>query len=179
LDGRDPGAQVVQQCPAGLIAIRSTPDGLAFAAPPVVRDGPVDDDTLARIKRILGVSDVVDAQWVDNGPGWVAVLLEDADAVLALEPGDLEGLFVGAAGLHPDGDLEVRAFFTGGEDPITGSLNASLAQWLLASGRLHAPYVARQGTAIGRTGRVFITEADGEVWVAGATATRITGSVDL
>jgi PhzF family phenazine biosynthesis protein len=177
LGGRE-AERVVQECAAGLIAIRATPDGLAFAAPPVIRDGPVDDDLLGQITRILGLDDVVDAQWVDNGPGWVAVLLEDAEAVLALQPGDLEGLFVGAAGLHPDGDLEVRGFFTGGEDPVTGSLNASLAQWLIASGRVAAPYVARQGTVLGRTGRVHISEGDGEIWVAGATRTVVSGEVD-
>jgi predicted PhzF superfamily epimerase YddE/YHI9 len=138
----------------------------------------VEEDVLERIRRVLGIDSFVDAQWVDNGPGWVAVLLEDADAVLALEPGDLDGLFIGATGLHPDGDLEVRGFFTGGEDPVTGSLNASLAQWLIASGRIEAPYVARQGTAIGRTGRLYISEADGDIWVAGATRTVVRGEVD-
>ncbi len=170
---------VKQECGAGLIEIRPRPDGLAFAAPPLVRGGPVEPALLDRLRGILGVDDVLDAQWVDNGPGWVAVLLSDAEAVLALKPGDLEGMFVGAAGLHPDSGLEVRAFFTGGEDPVTGSLNASLAQWLLASGRLTAPYVARQGTAIGRTGRVYISQSDGKVWVAGATTATITGTVDI
>jgi PhzF family phenazine biosynthesis protein len=179
LDGREPPARMVQECAAGLIPIRATPDGLAFAAPPVIRGGPVEPDLLERIERILGVEDVVDAQWVDNGPGWVAVLLANAEAVLALQPADLEGLSVGAAGLHPGGDLEVRAFFTGGEDPVTGSLNASLAQWLVASGRISAPYVARQGTVLGRTGRVHVSEADGELWVAGATTMVVSGSADL
>jgi PhzF family phenazine biosynthesis protein len=178
LDGREPPTRIVQETAGGLVKICATQNGLGFAAPPLVRSGPVDGDLLARMKRILGVDDVLDAHWVDNGPGWVAVLLQDADAVLALQPGDLEGLFVGAAGLHPDGDLEVRGFFTGGEDPVTGSLNASLAQWLLGSGRLTAPYVARQGTVLGRTGRVHISEGDGEIWVAGATRTVVSGEVD-
>ncbi len=120
LGGREPPTRLVQETAAGLIKICATQNGLGFAAPPLVRSGPVDADLLARIKRALGIDDVVDAQWVDNGPGWVAVLLEDAESVLALQPGDLEGLFIGAAGLHPGGDLEVRGFFTGGEDPVTG-----------------------------------------------------------
>ncbi len=66
------------------------------------------------------------------------------------------------------------------EDPVTGSLNASLAQWLLASGRASAPYVARQGTALGRDGRVRITaDADGVVWVGGDVVTCVSGRVRL
>jgi PhzF family phenazine biosynthesis protein len=174
--GSDPS--VSQECAAGIITIRETEHGLAFAAPPVVRSGPVEDEMARRIEDVLQ-TEIVDTQWVDNGPGWVAALLPSADAVLALTPDVPHGMFLGVAGPHPDGELEVRAFFTGGEDPVTGSLNASLAQWLLASGRMTAPYTARQGTAIGRAGRVHISEADGEVWVAGATTTSISGSVEL
>jgi PhzF family phenazine biosynthesis protein len=179
---------IVQECAAGLIPIRSTDDGLAFAAPPLVRSGPVQADLLTRIAAMLRIDpgEIVDSQWVDNGPGWVAVLLSDAQAVLDLAPANDE-LNVGVVGPHPlgrDPQFEVRAFFpvdgATREDPVTGSLNASLAGWLLASGRATAPYTAAQGTALGRRGRVHISVDDtGAVWVAGATQTAIAGTVEL
>jgi PhzF family phenazine biosynthesis protein len=179
---------VVQQCPAGLVRVRRTDDGLAFAAPPLVRSGPVDGADLAHIADLLGLAsgDIVDAQWVDNGPGWVAVLLADADAVLAVRPAPID-LDIGVVGLYPAGSpaaLEVRAFFpkdgTTVEDPVTGSLNASLAEWLLRTDRVHAPYVASQGTALGRAGRVHVTlDGDGQIWVGGGTVTCVTGEVAL
>jgi len=178
---RDPDA-IVQECGAGLIRIRRTPDGLAFAAPPLLRSGPVSGEDLARVAAQLRIERdaIVDAQWADNGPGWVAVLLGSAEEVLAVRPGAVD-LDIGVAGLHPDGVLEVRAFAPHHgatvEDPVTGSLNASLAQWLIASGRMQAPYRAHQGTALGRAGRVFITQAGGEIWVAGATVTRVSGGL--
>lgn len=173
---------IVQECGAGLIRIRRGSEGLAFAAPPLVHSGEVDEDLVKRIAGMLGIArgEIVDSQWVDNGPGWVAVLLEDADAVVSLQPRDVD-LDLGVAGLYPaahDPALEVRAFDRGAEDPVTGSLNASLAGWLLGSGRLTAPYVASQGTVLGRRGRVHIsTDADGTIWVAGHTITCVTGEV--
>jgi PhzF family phenazine biosynthesis protein len=182
------GDPVVQECGAGLIRVRRTEGGLAFAAPRLVRSGPVDDALLAHLGAMLGVEreDIVDAQWVDNGPGWVAVLLGSAEAVLALRPKAVD-LDVGVVGPLPEGTseaLEVRAFFPKDgatvEDPVTGSLNASVAEWLLRTGRVKAPYVARQGTALNREGRVQIScDSDGGIWVAGATCTRIEGQVDL
>jgi PhzF family phenazine biosynthesis protein len=182
------GDPVVQECGAGLIRVRRTEGGLAFAAPRLVRSGPVDDALLAHLGAMLGVDreDIVDAQWVDNGPGWVAVLLGSAEAVLALRPKAVD-LDVGVVGPLPEGTseaLEVRAFFPKDgatvEDPVTGSLNASVAEWLLRTGRVKAPYVARQGTALNREGRVQIScDSDGGIWVAGATCTRIEGQVDL
>jgi PhzF family phenazine biosynthesis protein len=179
---------IVQECGAGLVTLRRTPDGLAFAAPPVLRNGPVDDELQARIADVLRIdrSAIVDASWADNGPGWVAVLLDSAEAVLALRPG-LTDLDLGVAGLYPPGSpqaIEVRAFAPGDtgtvEDPVTGSLNASVAQWLIRTGRLSAPYVASQGTALGRQGRVHVTaDGDGTVWVGGGTVTCVTGEVDL
>jgi PhzF family phenazine biosynthesis protein len=187
--GRPRGDAIVQECAAGLIPIRSTDDRLAFAAPPLVRSGPVDAELVARLAAILRIDpdEIVDSQWVDNGPGWVAVLLSDAQAVLDLAPGMLGDLDVGVVGPHPaghDAQFEVRAFFTVDgttrEDPVTGSLNASLAGWLLESGRATAPYIAAQGTALGRHGRVHISVDDaGAIWVAGATRTAIAGTVDF
>ena len=186
--GRPAGADaIVQECDAGLITVRRTEAGLAFAAPPLVRGGPVDEPVAERVARGLGISrsDMVDIQWADNGPGWVAVLLASAEAVLAIRPGPLE-MDIGVAGPYPAGSpeaLEVRAFspqISGGEDPVTGSLNASLAQWLLGTGRATAPYVASQGTAMGRRGRVHISQdGDGQVWVGGGTVTCIDGTVRL
>jgi PhzF family phenazine biosynthesis protein len=191
---RDPGV-IVQECGAGLVPIRRGEHGLAFAAPPLLRTGPVDDAFVAQLAEVLGIDrgEIVDTQWADNGPGWVAVLLRDAERVLSLEPdcsrwageGSLD---VGIVGPYPPGSecaWEVRAVFSDEqgamrEDPVTGSLNASLAQWLLASGRATAPYVASQGTRLGRRGRPRIEQdADGTVWVGGATITRIRGEVDI
>jgi PhzF family phenazine biosynthesis protein len=184
---RDPD-EIVQECGAGLVRLRRSAEGLAFAAPPLVRSGPVDQGLVGRIADMLGIvrEEIIDTQWVDNGPGWVGVLLRDADAVLALRPANVD-LDVGVVGAYPEGHdpaFEVRAFFPVAgatvEDPVTGSLNASLAEWLLATGRADAPYVAGQGTAIGRQGRVRIsTDPDGTIWVGGQTVTRVTGTVEL
>lgn len=181
---------VVQECGAGLVTLRRDADGLAFAAPALIRSGPVDDEHLARVVDGLGLAsaDVVDAAWVDNGPGWMAILVSDVDTVLRLRPGNLgEDANVGVVGRYPPGSpaaLEVRAFFPAGgvtvEDPVTGSLNASVAQWLVPAGRLRTPYTASQGTVIGRRGRVRVSSGDdGAIWVGGATRTCITGTVAL
>jgi PhzF family phenazine biosynthesis protein len=180
--------QIVQQCGAGLVPVRRKEGMLSFAAPPLLRSGPVDESLIVQVVAQLGIArtDIVEAQWADNGPGWIAVLLASAQAVLDVNPSDGD-LDLGLAGPYPPGSecaFEVRAFFPAGgrsvEDPVTGSLNASLAQWLLSSGRASPPYLVSQGTAIGRRGRVRIdADADGTVWVSGATATRISGEVDL
>jgi PhzF family phenazine biosynthesis protein len=181
----EPGV-IVQECEAGLIEVRQG-DRLAFAAPPLVRGGPVEEPFIARIAAILGIKrdDIADAQWADNGPGWVAVLLHSAEAVLALAPPDCD-FDLGVVGPYPPGSpaaFEVRAFFLKdgktAEDPVTGSLNASLAQWLLGSGKATAPYVASQGTALGRRGRVHVTTADDKIWIGGGTLTLITGTVRI
>ena len=179
---------VVQECAAGLVRVRQTPDGLAFAAPPLLRAGPAETETIERLEAVLGLdrAEIVAAEWVDNGPGWVAALLESADAVLAVKPG-YDDLDVGIVGPYPQGSpaaFEVRAFFPKDgamvEDPVTGSLNASLAGWLLRIGRASAPYVASQGTALGRAGRVHVTlDDEGTVWVGGGTVTCIAGELEI
>jgi PhzF family phenazine biosynthesis protein len=184
-EGKD---TIVQECAAGLVTVRRTENGLAFAAPPLIRSGPAEEREIEHAAQVLriGRDEIVDAAWADNGPGWLAVLLRDADAVLALEPGYVD-VDLGVVGAYPDGAetaFELRAFFPKDgstvEDPVTGSLNASVAQWLLGSGRASAPYVAAQGTALGRAGRVHITQdGDGTVWVGGGTVTLITGEVAL
>ena len=179
---------IVQECAAGLIPIRNQDGRLAFAAPPLIRSGAVEESLVQHCADVLNIdrAAIQDAAWADNGPGWVAVLMESAEAVLALEPGYVD-LDLGIVGPYPEGSpqaFELRAFFPKDgstvEDPVTGSLNASVAEWLLASGRAHAPYIAGQGTAIGRAGRVHITQDDdGTVWVGGGTVTCISGEVAL
>lgn len=180
---------VVQQCGAGLVEVRAG-TRLRFAAPPLVRSGPVDPADAQRVTAALGLdpADVVDAAWVDNGPGWIGILLRSADAVLAADPdpGACGGLKAGLVAAYPDGarddgvGAEVRAFYSDGrdfaEDPVTGSLNAGLAQWLVPGGHLPRHYVAAQGTAIGRLGRVHVdVDEHGTTWVGGATHTVVTG----
>ena len=192
---------VVQECEAGLVPIRRQGERLAFAAPPLVRSGPVEAALLGERIAQLGLPPerVVDAAWIDNGPGWMGILLESAHDVLEIErpSGTLPAFDVGVVGLydaHEDRDavasagarpdIEVRAFFADAsgavrEDPVTGSLNASVAQWLIDGGRLEAPYVAGQGTALGRTGRVHVEAADGELWIGGDVTVAITGSLEV
>jgi PhzF family phenazine biosynthesis protein len=186
LDG-DERDRVVQECGAGLVELRRIDGRLAFAAPPLVRSGPPDEPLVAEVAAALGVhrGEIVAAAWLDNGPGWVGVQLASAEAVLAApvavpaSHGD-----VGLVGLHPPGApeaIEVRAFFgvvgQAQEDPVTGSLNASVAEWLLKRGALEPPYVARQGTAMGRAGRVHVSRDGDTVWIGGATTTVVSGTV--
>ncbi|MFN3943313.1 MAG: PhzF family phenazine biosynthesis protein [Allosphingosinicella sp.] len=180
---------VVQECGAGLVRIRRQEDRLAFAAPPLIRAGRPAEAEIVQVADVLRIdrSAIVDAQWVDNGPGWIAVMLHSAADVLAIEPAwHHEGVVdIGVVGAHAEGgdaDYEVRAFFGNGlggliEDPVTGSLNASIGQWLFASGRARHRYVAAQGTRLGRTGRIIVTQdEDGQIWVGGRTATLFHGT---
>lgn len=197
---RRPGV-IIQECGAGLVTIRSNGRRLAFAAPPLVRSGPVSAEDLAAACELVGIDpdpsagSVVDANWVDNGPPWMGVLLRSAEEVLALRPqaANPQDLFVGVVGPHPPGsaadsanncDFEVRGFFPKHgvltEDPVTGSLNASLGQWLTAAGHATAPYTAGQGAALGCDGRVYVDrDVDGTIWVGGDVITCIQGTVEI
>ena len=186
---RDAG-EVMQQCVAGLIRVRrQAGERLAFAAPPCVRSGPLEPDLLARIAAALALRPdaILGHQWVDNGPGWSAIRLASAGAVLAVRPDwpALQGMKLGVVGAHAAGaaaQFEVRALIgegAGYEDPVTGSLNASLAQWLIRSGVAPQAYVAAQGTLLGRSGRVFIECVDGQVWVGGNSVGCIGGELAL
>jgi len=198
--GKPKGEYVVQECGIGLVRLRRDGDRLAFAAPPLRRSGPLDEAEVALIARGLGVAraDIVDHAWCDNGPKWRGVMLASAEQVLALKPDGaiLAGLDVGVVGprgkvgvvgARSGGDecaFEVRAFFPGNnglaEDPVTGSLNAGLAQWLIAAGLAPPRYVASQGTALGRAGRVHVDrDASGVIWIGGASVTCIDGQVVL
>ena len=179
---------IVQQCKAGLISIRREGSFLAFAAPPLVRSGPLEDDVVNKIANAFDLppSDIVRHQWVDNGPGWCAVMLGSAQQVLSLKPNwaALSPLNLGVAGLHGsdhDADLEVRAFIGAGgyEDPVTGSLNASLAQWLIGEGCVNSTYSAAQGTILQRAGRVHLRQISDEIWVGGQVFKVIDGEIVL
>ena len=199
--------RVVQECGVGLVALRQDDDRLAFAAPPLIKSGPLDEADVARIAQGLGVarSDILHHAWCDNGPNWRGVMLRSAAQVLALKPDGaiLAGLDVGVVGPTAEGGasaprgkvgvvgssdadgiaFEVRAFFPGNnglaEDPVTGSLNAALAQWLIGAGLAPARYVASQGTCLGRAGRVHVQQEGDTIWVGGHSVTCMAGEVLL
>lgn len=176
--------RIVQECGVGLVELREQDGRWAFAAPPLHRYGPVEPEVLARARDALGLGegDVLDASWLDNGPHWIGLRLRSAADVLAVRPryDRLGDLFVGVVGPGGAADVEVRAFMgTGAEDPVTGSLNAGLAVWLTETGEVAAPYVAAQGTALGRAGRVHVTAADGRLWIGGDVHEAVEGTVRL
>jgi PhzF family phenazine biosynthesis protein len=184
---RQPGL-VVQECGVGLVQVRRDGPRLEFAAPPVRRSGPLEADVRAKIARALGIeqSDIVQHQWVDNGPGWCAVMLRSARQALALKPdwqalGPLKLGVVAPQEAGHDAAFEVRAFIGGGgyEDPVTGSLNASLAQWLIGAGLAKPSYVAAQGTALQRAGRVYLRKDAENIWVGGDVTEVVSGAVTI
>jgi PhzF family phenazine biosynthesis protein len=199
---------IVQECGIGLVRIRRDGGGadarLSFAAPPLKKSGPLDDADVTLIAKGLGIarSDILHHAWCDNGPNWRAVMLASAEQVLAVKPdaailGKLDiGVVgprgkVGLVGPHassthalPDGiDFEVRAFFPGvsglAEDPVTGSLNAGIASWLISAGLAPPTYVVRQGTALGRDGRVYVAKQGNDIWIGGGAVTCVSGMVTL
>ncbi|OPA90104.1 phenazine biosynthesis protein PhzF [Pseudomonas fluorescens] len=186
------GEEIIQECEIGLVRIRRQGEQLAFIAPPLLRSGAVQASLLARVHLALGLplEAIVRSQWVDNGAGWLALMLADRQQLLGLRPdySQLHGLALGViAPCDPvrddvDADFEVRAFIAGDgaqEDPATGSLNAGVAQWLLAEGLAPDRYVVSQGTAIGRAGRIYVERQGDEIWVGGAVAVCIDGHVRL
>ena len=203
--GQPRGEYIVQECGVGLVRLRRNAGRLAFAAPPLRKSGPLPEADVALIARGLGVarSDIAAHAWCDNGPGWHAVMLRSAKQVLALQPDGavLAGLDIGVVGPAEPGPaprgkvgvvapstqediaFEVRAFFPGryglAEDPVTGSLNAALAQWLIGVGLAPAQYVASQGTALGRAGRVHVQQEGDVIWIGGNSVTCIDGVVHL
>jgi PhzF family phenazine biosynthesis protein len=187
-------ARIVQECGVGLIHLRRGTGGLAFRAPEFLREGDVDEQTLARAVAALGIprERVLRSHWIDNGPGWLGLQLASADDVLDLRPDfvAMSGLEIGVIGAYDDArraelgaDHEVRAFCPGfsiPEDPVTGSLNAGFALWLVRAGHLRGDFVTRQGTALGRDGRVRIeTDEAGDIWVGGTSRTLVEGTLTL
>ncbi|HCG45429.1 MULTISPECIES: PhzF family phenazine biosynthesis protein [Corynebacterium] len=185
-DSRDKEV-LVQECAAGLIKIRRGEGILSFAAPATQRSGDLNEDFLATIARAFGIErqDIAAHQWVDNGPGWAVVQLPTAQQVLDLQP-DLSLIpdaMVGAIGAYPAGsefDFEMRTFAPRAgvaEDPVCGSMNASVGQWLIRSGRVDGAYRVSQGSLLGRAGDITITPDEmGTVWVGGATNTLFRGT---
>jgi PhzF family phenazine biosynthesis protein len=179
------GSFVVQQCGIGLVRIRRDGERLAFAAPPLLRSGPVAADLRARVIGALRLDEaaVRDMQWVENGPPWMGMLLRDAQAVLDIKPdfAALGGLAVGVVGAYPQGAacaFEVRAFTRSGvEDPVTGSLNAGLALWLIGAGIAPERYVASQGTVLKRNGRVHVERIGSDTWIGGAVCPVVGGTI--
>ncbi|MGP9682377.1 MULTISPECIES: PhzF family phenazine biosynthesis protein [unclassified Brachybacterium] len=190
--GEPSGEQIVQECEAGHIAVRRDAGRLAFAAPPLRRSGPLDEVDVVQLAQALGVprSSVLAHAWADNGPGWRVLELESAEQVLSLVP-DLAGMAdakLGVLGRHSpaltdpvgtDPLYEVRAFTLGGiEDPVTGSLNAGIAQWLVGRGPMPARWTAAQGTVLERVGRIDVqVGADGTIWIGGVTVLTVEGSI--
>ena len=182
--------RVVQECGVGLVPLRRDGERLAFAAPPLIQGGPLDEEEVARIAHGLGLerSDILQHAWCDNGPRWRGLVLRSAEQVLALpvpRSETLAGYEIGIVGpsREPGIAFEVRAFFPGShgliEDPVTGSLNAALAQWLIGAGLAPRQYVARQGTCLGRAGRVHVEQDGSAIWVGGSSVTCVAGEVLL
>jgi PhzF family phenazine biosynthesis protein len=197
--GKPKGEFIVQECGIGLVKIKRDDSRLAFAAPPLLKSGTLDEADVALIARGLGIarSDIVAHAWCDNGPNWRGVMLRSAEQALSLKPNAaiLAGLDIGVVGPRgkvgvvgaqtesSDTQFEVRAFFPGNngmtEDPVTGSLNAALAQWLIGAGIAPPRYVAAQGTALARAGRVHVSQEGADIWIGGASVTCIDGKVLL
>lgn len=190
--GMPKGQEIVQECGVGLVRIRRNEHGLAFLAPPLLKSGPLNVDLLERVRSGLRLpaEAIVDAQWVDNGAGWLALMLKDRQQVLALKPDYHQLLDLAVGVIAPwdpavDGDeaqFEVRGFIAGDgmpEDPATGSLNAGLAQWMLGKGLAPSSYVVSQGLTMGRAGRIHVERIAENVWIGGAVVTCINGSLSL
>ena len=178
--------RVVQECGAGLVKVERRDGRWAFEAPPLVRSGPVDEVLVEEVAGFLKVdrSKIVAAEWVDNGPGWLGILFASAEEVLALEPvtSYSRRMDIGVIGPFGGGDVkfELRTFFSNHvgaivEDPVTGSFQASAAQWMIGSGRAEPPYVTAQGTKLGRRGRAYVEQESGSIWIGGDTQTLCSG----
>lgn len=185
------GGHIVQQCQRGLVTIFHEKGRLEFVAPPLIRQEPLSDVELAEALRLVGSdgSGLIDAAWIDNGPGWLGLLFDRSDTILALKPERSwpRALHIGLIGFHPPSSefaLETRAFHTDQhltvvEDPVTGSFNAAVAQWLIGAGRLPANYSVSQGACVGRRGRIDVGRREGAITVSGRTRTVVRGTAFL
>jgi PhzF family phenazine biosynthesis protein len=179
---------IIQECKVGLINVHRDGNSLSFAAPSLLRGGSVEESMVCEAAASLGIDRdvIIDSAWIDNGPGWLGIQLSSAEEVLAIKP-QTTNLTLGVVGAYPVGSryaYEVRAFYSSGgitvEDPVTGSLHASMAQWLIGAGRFVPPYLASQGQAMGHAGeiRVSIDESK-QVWIGGEVTACIQGSVEI
>lgn len=186
--GRPRGAEIVQQCPAGLVHLRGRPGRLAFEAPPLKRVAPIPPESLARLRRGLGLSeDEIAASGVlVGGLEQTALMIRSRARLLALKPDwpamgtDFVGLITPYGGSAGEPDFEVRVFdqtLANSEDPVTGSFNANVARWLIGSGMAPAHYLVSQGTVLGRAGRVRVDQDAGRIWIGGEVAERVVGRV--
>lgn len=180
---------IIQECGIGIVHIKKTEMGLAFNAPGLLREGPVEEPVLNTICSGLSIDrdEIIDHHWVDNGPGWAAILLRDAERVLSIEP-DFSQLkeinfgIIGPGSPHPDADFEVRAFVESlsiPEDPVTGSLAAGIATWFQKRGETPSSYTLHQGTAIHFSGLIEVFEEDGDIWIGGAVHDCISGQKQI
>ena len=188
---REPG-RVHQECGVGIVDIDISREGApAFVAPPT-SIAPMAPEQFEAIVGALEIprGSILHTAELDNGPVWQAFQLDSAAAVLALDSSRVrwpDFASIGLIGAHAPGsecDYEVRMLAPSSgmsEDPITGSLNAALAHWMLAEGRLPRPLDVAQGTRIERTGRVSIRPAgDGAgILIGGQTHILIQGTVEL
>ncbi len=179
---------LVQQCGVGLVRVKLQGLGrFAFDAPPLKRQGAVTGSERQQALDSLGLQSVLDLQWVDNGQGWMAARLDTAEQVLALRPDfqRMRGLKLGVIAPHAQGadaDFEVRAFVPAlgiPEDPVTGGLQASLARWLIPAGLAPDHYVAAQGAALGRAGRVSVDREGDSIWIGGQVLPVVEGLLTL
>lgn len=180
---------VIQECGAGLIKIRRDKQSLSFKCPPLIRYGPVEQPLILEVAEALRIQpdQIIDSHWLDNGPGWIGVLLSSVEEVLALRPKTLSSLSIGVFGFYDQDSgprYETRAFFSENgllvEDAVTGSLNASAAQWFIQTSRCVAPYSVSQGLAMNRRGELKIfQDDDGSIWVGGNTSIITLGNVEI
>lgn len=182
---------IVQQCQMGLAPVFAENDRLAFTAPPFTRHEPPSSSELHEALRLVGSDGqgLIDAMWIDNGPGWLGLVFDQAATILSFEPQRAwpAALHIGVIGFHGPASefaIEARAFHTDQylgavEDPVTGSFNAAIAQWLINAGRLPGTYSVSQGSRVGRSGRIDVAVRDGEILVAGRTRTVIRGTAFL
>ena len=183
---------VVQECAIGLVEIDLAGPVPAFAAPPTTVE-PLADAELERLCAVLELErgEIVRAARLDNGPVWQVLELGSAERVLAIDSSRVrwpEHVGVAVLGPHPAGsecDHEIRSLSPSSgmsEDPITGSLNAAVAQWMRREDRLPSSLTIAQGTRIGREGRVRIRRDPsdvGRVLIGGESQILIEGTLDL
>ncbi|PHM31210.1 Phenazine biosynthesis protein PhzF family [Xenorhabdus innexi] len=188
ISGQKNKETIIQECKAGLIPIRQVNGRPAFMAPPLVRMGDVADDIFEQILKGLGITsdDVELCQWIDNGPGWLGILLKSVDKLMGIRPdySQLKDYELGLCAMYPENSqvrLEVRGLCgsISSEDPVTGSLNAAFAQWLIPHGKLPENYIARQGRCVERDGWIYVTSDENGIWISGDVVDCISGTVEF